>query len=291
VLFTVLVVSLIPSVLAQVSIGSPAEQISVEISISVDGDVHVEHLIKKSKSITQVDLIPGTTLNLEMRDVSGKDIQPVFSDVMQITIFPTDENVIIEYDLEDVLRLDDGIWTWNFYYTTSSSFLFPEEIDLIYTNERPLIIEGIDGIKCHATCQLTLKYIVDEPIISNEVEWEAEKFSVLIRTIDEIDSFNFDHPSRSISFNVNQGSKPITMIIPLELLWNPYEVYFEDEKILKHEFSENGTHVWLNVTPKTSGNLKIVGTSAIPEFPIMISLVLGIAIIVTLQQKNKFILR
>ncbi|MFQ5573318.1 MAG: hypothetical protein ACE5EJ_03605, partial [Nitrosopumilaceae archaeon] len=114
---------------------------------------------------------------------------------------------------------------------------------------------------------------------------------VSIRTLDEINSFNFDQPTRSLSFETTQEVRLITLIIPLELLWNPYEVYLDDEKILKHEFYQNDTHVWLNIKPKTAGTIDIIGISAIPEFSILLPLVLGIAMVVGFSTKNKINLR
>ncbi|MCH8975730.1 MAG: hypothetical protein IH791_04185, partial [Thaumarchaeota archaeon] len=60
-------ISSIPQAFAQISIGSPAKQISVEISINSDGDAHVEHLIKQSNTAIQLDIIPGTVQNLDVK--------------------------------------------------------------------------------------------------------------------------------------------------------------------------------------------------------------------------------
>ena len=80
----------------------------------------------------------------------------------------------------------------------------------------------------------------------------------------------------------------VTLAIPLELLWNPYEVFVDDKKILKHEFLTNETHVWLNIRPETAGHVEIIGTSVIPEFPILPPLALGIAMLLFIQFRNKF---
>ena len=285
------IIFLIPQAFAQISIGSPAEQDSVNITINEDGDVHVVHLVIKSEKNIQVELIAGTVENLEVKDGAGNQIQHALSGNSVVTLFPPDVNFAIEYDLEDALSLKDGVWTWDYLYTQhqSSVFIFPDGVDLVFANERPVSIKNAEGVNCHG-CQMLLEYVVDEPMILNEVEWEGQKFPVLIRTLDEITSFNFDQLSRKISLETN-GNKFVTLIIPLKLLWNPYEVYLDDEKILKHEFSQNDTHVWLNIKPKTTGTVEIIGISAIPEFSIFLPLVLGIATIVGLQFKNKINLR
>ena len=291
VLIIILVVSSIPIVVAQISFGTPAYQISVEATISTNGDIHVEHLVKNNlNQVIQIDTISGTVLNLEVKDVNGKDVQhAVIGNNVGVTIFPTRENILVKYDLKDVLFLKNGVWKWSLVYPESTTFFFPKGVDLVFVEGRPVHIKN-GGMKCHG-CQMNLEYIINEPTILNEVEWEGKKFPVLIRTLDEINSLNFDQPTRRISFETSQDKSFVTLIIPLELLWNPYQVYLEGEKILKHEFSQNSTHVWLNVRPATAGTLEIIGTSVIPEFPIMIPLVVGMAIILGFQFKNKINLR
>jgi hypothetical protein len=94
-----------------------------------------------------------------------------------------------------------------------------------------------------------------------------------------------------MSFNVNGDKQLITLIIPLELLWNPYEVYLDDQKILKHEFFSNSTHVWLNIRPENSGTIRIIGTSVVPEFPLFVPFFIGISAVILLQLRNKLNLR
>jgi len=93
-------------------------------------------------------------------------------------------------------------------------------LTLIFVNDRPVRIVNAEGMRCHG-CDMFLEYVIDEPIILKEVKWEDQKFLVSIITLDEIDSFNFDQPRRSLSFETTQEDRFITLIIPLELLWNP----------------------------------------------------------------------
>ena len=291
-LIVISVICSMPPVFAQqISFAPPAEQISVSITISSEGDIQVVHLVKKSNNVKQVDTISGTITNLKVSDVNGNEIQhAVIGGNFGVTIFPTDENIIVEYDLSDALFLDENVWKWDFFYPVSSQFYFPEEVDFVFANDRPIPLKDVKGMNCHG-CDMMLEYIIEEPVIFKEVTWETKKFPVLIRTLDEINSFSFDQPSRSISFETNEGNQFITLAIPLELLWNPYVVYFNDEKIPKHEFSKNDTHIWLNIKPESAGKVKIIGTSVVPEFPIMVPLFLGIVIVIGLQFRNKINLR
>ena len=284
-------ISSIPQAFAQISIGSPAKQISVEITINSDGDAHVVHLIKQSNTVIQLDIIPGTVQNLDVKGVNGGYIQyAIIGDNMGVSIFPTRENVVVEYDLDDVLFFNNGFWVWTYNYPVDTALHFPDGVDLVFTNARPAHIGISGGIKCHG-CNAKLEFAIDEPVVINEVKWEDQKFPVLIRTTAEINSFNFNQPSKSMSFDINTAQRFVTLIVPLELLWNPYEVYLNDEKILKHEFSQNSTHVWLNIRPNSVGTIQIIGTSAVPEFPMLLPFVLGIAIVLGLQMKNRLNLR
>ena len=165
-----------------------------------------------------------------------------------------------------------------------TTFIFPENLDLVYANEKPVKIDNLRGMVCHG-CNVKLEYVFDEPIHVENVQWEEKNFQVGFRTLAEITSFNFDQPRKAISFDVNEENSFITLFIPLDLLWNPYDVYLDDENILKHEFLNNGTHVWLNIRPETSGQITIIGISAVPEFPIFIPLFLGIAAVLILHQR------
>ena len=287
----IFIISLITQAFAQFSIGSPAEQISVEITVDSDGDAHVVHLIRQSNTAMQLDIIPGTAQNLEVKGVNGGIIQhAIIGDNMEVLIFTARENVIVEYDLDDVLFFNNGVWVWAYNYPVITTFYFPDGVNLIFINARPINIGTSEGIKCHG-CNAKLQFAVDEPIIINEVKWEDQKFDVLIRTSAGINSFNFNQPTKSMSFDINIAQRFVTLIIPLELLWNPYEVYLNDEKIIKHEFSQNNTHVWINIRPDTTGTVQIVGTSVVPEFPLLLPFVLGITIVVGLQIKNRLNLR
>jgi len=282
-------ISITPQAFAQISFGTPAEHVSIKVTIEENGDVSVVHVVKKSNVNVQVQMLPGTVENLQVVDGARNEIQHGVAGQSIVTLIPPEVNFGVEYDLEDVLILKDGVWTWDFLYTESKNgveFYFPDEADLVFANDRPVRIASAEGMRCHG-CDMFLEYVIDEPIILKEVEWEEQKFSVSISTLDEINSFNFDQPRRSLSFETTQEDRLITLIIPLELLWNPYQVYLDDQKILNHQFYQNDTHVWLNIKPKTVGTVEIIGISAIPEFSLLLPLVLGITIVIVFQAKNK----
>lgn len=255
----------IPSVNAQeITIGEKADQKSIEVVISSANEIHVKHVIASLNSPKQIELINGTITNFTVSDEDGKKKQfGVIGDNDGIMIFPSQKNTIVEYDLGDVLFLKDNVWTWNFLYLETTSFIIPKEVDSIFVNNKPVYLGEKNGISCHG-CQMILEYFIDEPKILKNVKLENKEFLIEMRTFAEINQFNFDQSTKSISFEVNGKNQFVTTIIPLELLSNPYNVFMGDEKILFHQYN-NGTHVWLNIRPDNSGNVSIIGTTVIDD--------------------------
>ena len=290
-LVTLLILSVIPVANAQFSFGEKAVQKSVEVIINSVGDIHVRHVIESSSMPKQVELVYGTVSNISVTNEQGKERQfSVIGDNNGILIMPSDENSVLEYDLEDVLIQKDNVWTWNFRYLETTSFILPEEADLIFANDRPVYLDEKKGITCHG-CQMVLEYSISEPKILEKVKWEDKEFVVEIRSHSNIEKFNFDQPTKTITFDVSDENRFVTTIIPLKLLWEPYSVFLGDEKILFHEYINNGTHVWLNMRPETSGQVTIIGTTAIPEFPIIAPLAIGFLMIFLVPFIQKFNLR
>ena len=288
-------VSLVPQGFAQISLGIPATQEDVRVTIDEDGKVHVVHKIASNTQAQQLNLIKGSVSDLKVTDEDGNDIEFAkvgVENIDSVTIFPTKERVIVEYDLADVLELKDGVWTWDFLYLESTMFLFPESADLIFANGTPVNLgyNDVKGIRCHG-CQMILEYIINEPVIPQEVKWQDRAFNVEIRTLANITSFNFDQPKKTISFDVKNDHQFVTLLVPLELLWNPYQVYLDqepygvftdEEKVLRHEYAVDESHVQLNIRPETAGTVRIIGTSVVPEFPLFVPLVLGMSMIMVL---------
>jgi len=272
----------------QINFGEKPQQ-TIGIRIDENGIAHVTHeVIGSSKTTQQVETIAGTMSNLSVTDVDGNGAQYLTLEKYPIAIVltPSDNNMIfIKYDLNDVIVSKNGIWTWEWIGIEKTNFYFPDSIDIIWINDRPVYI-GEKGIRHHGG-QMTLEYVLDEPVILKKVAWEDKKFDVGIRTLTDIDKFEFSQPSKSITFDTPESNSLVTIIIPLELLWEPYDVYVNSNKTLNSEFYNNGTHVWLGFRPDTFGTISIIGTTVVPEFP-FVPLVIGISIVLVLQFRNKF---
>jgi hypothetical protein len=266
IIFSVLII--IPSANAQISIGE-AKQKSVEVSINSTGEVHVTHIINKLDSPRQIDLIDGTISNLTVKDQEGNEKQSgMIGDNDTLMIFPSNEEIIVEYDLADELILKDNVWTWDFLYLESTSFIFPEQVDLIFVNDRPAYLGEKNGIKCHG-CQMILEYSLDEPKLFEKIKIQDREFLIETRTWAKINKFSFDPTSKGINFEVIGENNFVTTIVPIDFLSEPYQVFLDGEKIFFHEYINNGTHVWLNIRPQSSGEVSITGTIA-PDIVILL---------------------
>ena len=293
-IFTFLVIlsfiALTPVANAQISIGEKAQQESVEVIISSEGDVKVKHVIRSSNLPVDLELIKGAVSNLVVTDEQGKEILFSINDKNIVLIQPSKEETIVEYDLKEVLFETDNVWTWDFLYLESTSFILPEEVGLVFVNERPVYLGDMKGINCHG-CQMLLEYSINELQSNQNVKWEDKQFLVEIASNSNVNNFVFDQPSKSITFDVSEKNRFVNTIIPLELLWGPYSVFLEDEKILFQEYFNNGTHAWVTIVPETSGEVTIIGTTVVPEFSIMLPLIIGFFVILAVPFMKKFNLR
>jgi hypothetical protein len=265
IIFSLIII--IPTANAQIST-EEVKQKSVQVTINSTGEVHVIHIIDRSNSPGQIDLIDGTVSNLTVKDQEGNELQ--YAEIGgndALLIFPSDKEIIVEYDLEDELILKDNVWTWDFLYLESTSFMFPDQVDLIFVNDRPAYLGEKNGINCHG-CQMILEYSLDEPKLIREINTGDKEFLIEIRTWAEINPTSFEPTPKGINFEVIGENNFVTTIIPIDFLSEPYQVFLDGEKIIFHENINNETHVWLNMRPQNSGEVSITGTVS-PDIEIL----------------------
>lgn len=284
-------ITIIPIADAQVTIGEWARQKSIEVVISSVGDVHVTHIVPSPNIPKQIEFIPGTVSNLSVTNKQGEENQfAVIGNNAGVMILPSGEDSIVEYDLEQALSKKNDVWVWDFLYLQNVAFIFPEEVDLIFLRNNPVDLSQNKGIMCHG-CQTVLEYSINEPKIFKDIKWEDKEFVIEIKSHSNIDEFVFEQSTKSITFDVLQENEFVTATIPLELLWNPYSVFLDNEKIHAKEYANNGTHVGLSMRPETTGEISIIGTTVIPEFPIIAPLAIGFLIMLVIPLIRKVNLR
>jgi len=283
-----LMILVVPQAHAQSESLSEVNQKSVQVTIDNEGKVVIVHQIINSNQDKILKFVDVTVSNLEFIDKLGRhQSMDVIEGSKNIPILANQGEMFVKYDLKDALVLKNNIWTLDFRYLETTTFVVPEEVRLLFVNERPVFLEEKNAFTCHG-CQMVLEYSINEPRKIQYVNWENQEFLVEMITYTEIDNFEFSQPDKQISFKVNDSNQFVTTIIPLELLWGPYVVLLDDKKIFFHEYINNGTHVWVNMKPETTGEVAIIGTTVVPEFPIIAPLAIGFLMIMIMPFVRKF---
>ena len=175
----------------------------------------------------------------------------------------------------------------SFYYCFDKD---DKEVELIFVNNNVIFLENKKGISVNGNGEIIIEFYSNIPKMIKEVEWEENKFDVEIIANSEIENFNFDQTSKSISFEVTEVNEYVTISMSEELLGGPYVILLDTEKI-GFSKSEIGEYVTLSMKPETTGQVTIIGTTVIPEFSMFIPLIMGFLIILTVPAMRKFSLR
>jgi len=283
----------IPTSYAQLTIGADAEQKSIEMKLDIDGTVSVKHVVSFSNMPVTIQLFSGTISNLVIINEKGENIIENVGiaydpqENQSIVIFPSKQNSIIEYNLDNIIP-EDNLLTIQTSYPETYSVIFSDEIKMIFLNNNIIFLENKKGVSLNYGGSATIQYYSNIPKMTKEVQWEENKFNVEIITDSKIDKFNFEQTSKSISFQVNEENKHVIIIMSEELLGGPYLVFLDDEKIKFNKIMKDENHIVLSMKPEVSGEIVIIGTTVIPEFPIFAPLAIGFLIILTLPLMRKF---
>jgi len=285
----------IPMSHAQLTIGANAEQELIEMKLDIDGTVSVKHVVSSSNMPVTVQLFSGTISNLVIINEKDEDVFENGTNTgiaydpqgnQSIVIFPSKQNSIIEYNLESIIP-EDNLLTIQTSYAETYSVIFSDEIEMIFLNDNIIFLENKKGVSLNYGGSATIQYYSNIPKIIKEVQWEENKFDVEIITDSKIDKFNFEQTSKSISFQVNEENKNVTIIMSEELLGGPYLIFLDDEKIKFNKIMKGENNIVLNMKPEISGEIVIIGTTVIPEFSMFIPLIMGFFIILTMPLIKK----
>ena len=286
----VLALAVIPIADAQL-LGTVANQKSIEVTIDQSEIIHVKHVIYSSNNPGEIKLFYGLVEeSLKITNENGEvEVGRIGNDIEGITgllIFASQQNTIVEYNLTNIKTLNDNLWSMNIEYPEKFSILFYEKINSIFLNDNLIELKDKKGFSINGGGNVNLQYYVNYPTIIKEITWEENKFDVEIITDSKIEKFNFEQIEKSISFQVNEKNKFVTLKMSNELLGGPYAILLNNEKI-QYNLVNNENTVSLNFKPKVSGEIVIIGTTVIPEFSMFIPLIMGFFIILTMPLMKK----
>ncbi len=286
-----LIFSTIPVLGQQLTVGVPPRE-DLKVAIDQNGTAHVAHQVKGDNlKPAQVEAITGNMTNLSVTDKDGNSVpySTLSKSPMTILILPTDRNMTyIKYDLPNIVSYKNGGWEWKYFEpsdTTFTDFYFPKGVDMIWANNNPVYL-GEQGLRQHGN-GFTLDYVISEHVTNQNVMWQDKNFNVGIRTVSGLGSYVFDQSQKTYAFDVNTPQSFITVIMPQELLWGPYDVAINGNKTLHKEYFKNGTHVWIGLRPASAGTVQITGTTVVPEFPLFVPLAIALSAVVLLRFTNR----
>lgn len=282
----------------QFSVGEKPKE-DIVVTIDENGTAHVVHKVNGPMiNPVQVDMITGNMTNFSVIDQSGGSVQysSISGPQKAVLLLPSNRNMtLIKYDLPNIVSFNNGIWTWKYYDpadATFTDFYFPKGVDMIWSNvrddpstARPVYL-GDHGLR-QVGNGFTVQYTINEPVTIQAVQWQDKTFDVGVRTLANVGLPIFDQSAMSYTFNVDQQNAYVTVIMPKELLWGPYQATINTNKTLTSGFHDNETHSWIGIRPTQSGTVQIIGTSVVPEFPIFVPLAIAISAVVGFRFFNK----
>jgi len=255
-------ITVIPAASAQLSLGTEANQKLIEVKLNKSEIVNVKHIISASGVPVSVNLFDGVIAeSIIVTNSNGDENQfglVGYGEALEsITIFPSESDIIIKYNLEDASTSYENLWTVRIGYSETFDILFHKEIDMFFLNNTIIQLENKNGITVNGGGNAIIQYYDKIPKIIEEVSWEQNKFDIEIITNSKIDNFNFNQESKSITFDINEKNKFLTISMEEELVGSPYVILLNNEKILYNKSLNKENYVLLSMKPQAVGEITI----------------------------------
>ena len=255
-------ITVIPAASAQLSLGTEANQKLIEVKLNKSEIVNVKHVISASGAPVSVNLFDGViTESIIVTNSNGDENQfglVGYGEALEsITIFPSESDIIIKYNLEDASTSYENLWTVRIGYSETFDILFHKEIDMFFLNNTIIQLENKNGITANGGGNAIIQYYNKIPKIIEEVSWEQNKFDIEIITNSKIDNFNFNQESKNITFDINEKNKFLTISMEEELVGSPYVILLNNEKILYNKSLNKENYVLLSMKPQAVGEITI----------------------------------
>ena len=284
-IFTLILV--IQTANAQLSLGGEAKQDLIEIKLNPEGEINVKHIVRSSNVGSTLLIFDNAIIpdqNFTGENELGEEIQlGIIDDGLgnkSIFILPSKYNAIIEYSLEDMI-LKDNLFTTTISYHEKFDVIFDESIEMLFVNNNSIFLDDKKGIAVNGGGDAKIEFYSNPSKILKEIIWDENKFDLEIIGDAKIERFNFDQASKSISFEITDKSKFVSIKLSEELLGGPYLTLLNDEKIKHTKYVNNKNIILLNIMPESKGTITIIGTTVIPEFSMFLPFILGFLIILT----------
>ena len=291
VIFSIAIISISPQVFAEDDLDTLLaeknavliEQQEIVFEVGRHSDITVKHVIETGAWDADrprvIEVLSGVHSNLRVVDEDGDRYSfsyegETFEESKYIILNQKIGNydLIAEYDLDDYMKLENGLWMKELQLKHDITVIIEEDIKLIFANSRPIDVSDANGINCIG-CNMVLEYFDTEKFSSKEIFSGGNKFTIDFLSNGEVSEMEFiGGGTQLLNFDVIDKDQLFILKIPLEYLLNPFEVYFTEkddtnldqiDKIRKSEFAQDETHV--NVVFRTFGEGTVSIVGATPE--------------------------
>jgi len=264
----------------------------IVFEIGKDATVHVKHIIVgdawQPHEPKLIKMLPGKHSNLQVTDEDGDYLRPIgfigetFEESEYIIVGQKPfaaYDLVAEYDLENFLEFNNGIWKKHFQFPHDVMIYVDEEVGLIFANSRPIDVSDAGGVNCIG-CDIVIEFFdnaesITKTVIRADTRFEeisntGEEYSVEFLSDGAIGELKFIDELNYLSLNVSQENQLFLIKIPLDLLLSPYHVFLseidqdvlvESDQIRKSEFGQTATHANLSFRANIEGVIHIVGST------------------------------
>ena len=290
ILFTVLLVSFSPQIFAQEGLdallqetnGVLIEQQKIIFEVGRHPDVRVKHLIETGVwSFDRpriIEILPGMHSDVAVVDEDGYDLNfsydgETFEESKYIILNQKNGNydLYAEYNLKDFMELNNNLWNKEIKFPHDVMIMIDDDIDLVFVNSRPVDVTSVKGMNCVGCFLNEFAYFVDNNSKTELISFNEKEIPIEIFSNKEISQVEYVYGgSQFLSFNVDDTEQLTVLKIPLELLLNPFDVYFTEkddtdldqlDKIRKTEFNHEKTHVSVAFRTSSEGVVSITGAT------------------------------
>ena len=229
ILSLIITLSIIPFAFADIPFDQVAQQ-EIKIYVGNGADARVVHDIRDFNGTAKVEFIDGhSNLSVpcilscpyELDNAEQNFEASKYMVFKQYPAFHTD--LTVEYDLENVMELNDGLWKWNFSDDSNPGFYFDDEIDMVFINSTPIDISQAPGIKCLGSggdsCEIILEFFDKDQTLSSSF---IEPY-ILIQTDGKISNFKIE--KNIIKFDVKKQGQYVLIDIPTNVIIEKPNVY------------------------------------------------------------------
>ena len=291
ILFTVIIISFSPQVFAQEGLdtllqetnGVLIEQQKIILEIGRQSDIKVKHVIETgSWSLDRpriIEILSGSHSNISVIDEDDDPLNfsydgPTFEESKYIILNQKLGNydLIAEYTLENFMEFENNLWSKEIKFPHDVIIMIDDDIDLIFTNSRPIDVTNAKGINCMGCFLDELAFFVDNNSKTKLISFNQKEIPIEVFSNHGISKIDYVYGgSQFLSFNVDNVDQLIVLKIPFELLLNPLNVYFTEkedtsldqlDKIRKTEFNQDETHVSVAFRTSSEGVVSVTGATA-----------------------------